>query len=236
MLVRYGRSASYSATGLWEELETDWVVLDCELMPWSFKAQELLSDQYAPVGTAARSSLGHAKSLLRQASERGVNATDPLAKVQEWLGLAQLYCGSYARYWPVQSLADIQVAPFHVLASEGQLHSDKDHLWHMDMASRLHESGPSLFRDTLHRVVQLNTADESDATRWWEELTLAGGEGMVVKPVEFVSKGNSGLVQPAMKCRGAEYLRIIYGPEYTLPENLERLRNRKPFHKEVAGP
>ena len=110
-----------SNAGLWEELETDWVVLDSELMPWSFKAQELLSDQYAPVGTAARSSLGLAESLLRQASERGVNATDPLAKVQERLGLAQLYCGSYARYcWPVQSLADIQVAPFHVLASEGR--------------------------------------------------------------------------------------------------------------------
>ena len=49
---------------------------------------------------------------------------------------------------------------------------------------------------------------------------------MVVKPMEFVPKGNRGLVQPAMKCRGAEYLRIIYGPEYTLPENLGRLRNR----------
>ena len=29
-----------------------------------------------------------------------------------------------------------------------------------------------------------------------------------------------------MKCRGREYLRIIYGPEYTLPENLDRLRAR----------
>ena len=29
-----------------------------------------------------------------------------------------------------------------------------------------------------------------------------------------------------MKCRGAEYLRIIYGSEYTVPKNLGRLRNR----------
>jgi protein phosphatase len=29
-----------------------------------------------------------------------------------------------------------------------------------------------------------------------------------------------------VKCRGREYLRIIYGPEYTVPENLERLRKR----------
>ena len=72
----------------------------------------------------------------------------------------------------------------------------------------------------------MDTSDESDATSWWEELTDAGGEGMVVKPMDFISKGRRGLIQPAVKCRGGEYLRIIYGPEYTLPENLDRLRNR----------
>lgn len=49
---------------------------------------------------------------------------------------------------------------------------------------------------------------------------------MVVKPLQFIPSGKRGLLQPAMKCRGPEYLRIIYGPDYTLPENLERLRNR----------
>ncbi len=49
---------------------------------------------------------------------------------------------------------------------------------------------------------------------------------MVVKPYSFIAKGRRGLLQPALKCRGREYLRIIYGPEYTLPEHLERLRAR----------
>jgi len=49
---------------------------------------------------------------------------------------------------------------------------------------------------------------------------------MVVKPLEFVARNRRGLVQPAVKCRGREYLRIIYGPEYTAAENLERLRAR----------
>jgi len=49
---------------------------------------------------------------------------------------------------------------------------------------------------------------------------------MVVKPLEFVVRGSRGLVQPAVKCRGTEYLRIIYGPEYSLPQNLDRLRSR----------
>jgi PNKP adenylyltransferase domain, ligase domain len=49
---------------------------------------------------------------------------------------------------------------------------------------------------------------------------------MVVKPFDFVARGRRGLVQPALKCRGAEYLRIIYGLEYSAPENLDRLRAR----------
>jgi protein phosphatase len=47
---------------------------------------------------------------------------------------------------------------------------------------------------------------------------------MVVKPFDFIARGARGLAQPAVKCRGREYLRIIYGPEYDATENLERLR------------
>ena len=49
---------------------------------------------------------------------------------------------------------------------------------------------------------------------------------MVVKPIEFIARGRHGPAQPAVKCRGREYLRIIYGPEYTMDENLQRLRSR----------
>jgi protein phosphatase len=80
---------------------------------------------------------------------------------------------------------------------------------------------------TEHRVVDLgDAASEAAATGWWEGLTERGGEGMVVKPLEFVARWRGALVQPAVKCRGREYLRLIDGPEYTLPANLERLRSR----------
>ena len=224
--------AALTAADLWAELETDWVVLDSELMPWSVKAQELLREQYAAVGAAARTSLKAAGALLRQTEARGIDTGDTLPRVEERLRLARLYSDSYARYcWPVTSLADIRLAPFHLLASEGRLHSDKDHLWHMDVTARLCQADPALFQATEHRVVQLDTSDEIEAIRWWDELTDNGGEGMVVKPMAFIGTGRRGLVQPAMKCRGVEYLRIIYGPEYTLPENIERLRNRNPSKK-----
>ena len=80
---------------------------------------------------------------------------------------------------------------------------------------------------TRHLVVDV-TDPESEAAgvRWWEELTASGGEGMVVKPLDWIVRGAKGLVQPAVKCRGPEYLRIIYGPEYDRPEHLARLRSR----------
>ena len=219
--------AACGESGLWEGLETDWLVLDSELMPWSVKAQELLREQYAAVGAAARISLTAAAALLRQTEARGIDASEGLPGLEERLRLAQLYGDAYARYcWPVTSLADIRLAPFHLLASEGQVHTDKAHLWHMDVAERLSRADTGLFQAIGYRVVEMNSPDELEAICWWEELTARGGEGMVVKPMDYIARGKRDLVQPAMKCRGAEYLRIIYGPEYTLPENMERLRNR----------
>ena len=218
---------AFEKAGLWAGLDTDWALLDCELMPWSMKAQELLQEQYAAVGAAAQTGLSAAQILLRQAEARGIDTSAVLPRFDERLSLTQLYRASYARYcWPVTSLSDIKLAPFHLLASEGAMHTDRDHLWHLDAAVRLRRADPDLFRETRHKVVNLNSPDEDDATLWWQELTGDGGEGMVVKPTAFVATGKRGLVQPAMKCRGREYLRIIYGPEYTRPENLERLRNR----------
>ena len=76
-------------------------------------------------------------------------------------------------------------------------------------------------------MVDVTNPVEVDAVvDWWTQLTENGGEGMVVKPLDFIAKGKKGLLQPAVKCRGREYLRIIYGPDYTSEENLTRLRRR----------
>jgi len=141
---------------------------------------------------------------------------------------ADLYVEAYRRYcWTVRSLADLKLAPFHLVASEGTVHTAKDHLWHMETLARICRADPSLLLATPFQVVDLtDRADQDKGIKWWEELTASGGEGMVVKPLEFVAKGRKGMVQPAVKVRGREYLRIIYGPEYTLPENLLRLKSR----------
>jgi PNKP (polynucleotide 5'-kinase/3'-phosphatase) family adenylyltransferase-like protein len=125
----------------------------------------------------------------------------------------------------VGSLADLRLAPFHLLASEGAVHVDKPHAWHLEMLGRLHAPGEPPIVPTPPTIVELTVADDRRrGVDWWREVTERGGEGIVVKPAEFVARGRRGLVQPALKCRGPEYLRIIYGPEYSMPEHLERLR------------
>ncbi len=135
---------------------------------------------------------------------------------------------SYRRYcWTVHSLADLKLAPFHLLASEGAVHTDKDHVWYMTTLARLCAADDRLLLATPYKIVNLNdNGGQQEGIAWWEELTASGGEGMVVKPFQFIGKNRRGLLQPAIKCRGREYLRIIYGPEYTAPEHLERLRSR----------
>ena len=216
-------------SGFWEQLATDWACLDCELMPWSAKAQELIRHQYAAVGAAARAALPEAVSALEMTAAHGTSPVgELLTRYKERTELAARYEQAYRRYsWPVSSVADLRLAPFHVLATEGTVHVDKDHVWHMATLARVCEADGDVLFPTAHRVVDVTDPEsEAGAIRWWEEMTDRGGEGMVAKPLPFVARGTRGLVQPAVKCRGGEYLRIIYGPEYTLPENLNRLRSR----------
>lgn len=89
------------------------------------------------------------------------------------------------------------------------------------------QADPELLLATPYQLIELNdAASVAEGIQWWRDLTGRGGEGMVIKPLSFIARGSRGLTQPALKCRGAEYLRIIYGPEYTVPANLERLRAR----------
>ncbi len=202
--------------------------LDCELMPWSAKAQELLRSQYAAVGAASRAALAEVVDTLERATANGVDAGALLMQARERLVLAEKYVDEYRRYcWQVSSIDDLRVAPFHLLATEGKVYTGKDHGWHMAMLEKLCAAAAPVLAPTSRRVVEVtDPVSEAEGVRWWEELTGRGGEGMVVKPFDFVARGRRGIVQPAVKCRGPEYLRIIYGPEYTLPENLERLRSR----------
>ncbi len=215
--------------GLWESLNTDWLCLDCELMPWSVKAQELLRQQYAPVAASAQVAVDAAITSLMSTEQRGVSVKKMLDVFQERAASVKGYTEAYRRYcWQVKNITDLKLAPFHLLATEGKVYFDKDHQWHMEILKKLCQSADNelMFATSYGTVDLSDPVNETDATQQWEKITESGGEGIVIKPYDFVAKSKRGIVQPAVKCRGREYLRIIYGPEYTLTHNLERLKSR----------
>ena len=222
-----------NAADFWASHNTTWVCLDCELMPWSAKAQELLRTQYAAVGAAGRASLPRAVEALEHAVARlNGNGKEMLEEVKEEYRRREENIGkfvaAYRQYcWSVSSLNDLKLAPFHLLATEGHVHTGKNHVWHMETLANICREDPQLLLATAHKIVDVtDPASEVEGIEWWMKLTERGGEGMVVKPLDFILRGKRGLAQPAVKCRGREYLRIIYGPDYTTNEHLVRLRSR----------
>ena len=234
--------AALEASGFWRDFNTDWVCLDTELMPWSAKAQKLLEEQYAPVGRAGRSGLASVVDTISKAatalsattvdveaqSSQKVDLSVLLERYKERADALDLYTDAYRRYcWDVKSIDDYRIAPFHILATEGKTWCAENHLWHMETITKYISGTDPIFMETNYLLVDL--LDENSVAvgvKWWEDLTASGGEGMVVKPFDFIATNGSELLQPAVKCRGREYLRIIYGPEYMLEDHLIRLKRR----------
>ncbi|ADG76013.1 metallophosphoesterase [Cellulomonas flavigena DSM 20109] len=221
-----------TAAGLWDDLggaAPGWLLLDCELLPWSLKAGDLLRHQYASVGAAAATALPAATAALEAAAAAGLPVDDLLARTRSRGANADGYRDAYRRYvWPTDGLDGVRLAPFQVLASDAGTYETRDHLWHLGVADALVEADTSgVLAPTRRLVVDLaDDASRAAGVAWWQDLTAAGGEGMVVKPLANLVRGRKGLLQPGVKVRGREYLRIIYGPDYTEPQHLTRLRSR----------
>ena len=215
-------AAAADKAGLFAELDTDWLLLDAEVLPWSAKARELIRDQYASVGAAAGAALPAAVSALEAAAARGLDVGDLLAAQRHRLADAAAFTTAYQRYVrPTDGLTGLSVAPFQLLASAGATYADRPHAWHLAVADRLADAEP-MIRRTGRLFVRSD--DVAAAAAWWTELTATGGEGMVVKPAGNLTHGAHGVVQPGLKVRGPDYLRLVYGPGYA--RDLDRLRDR----------
>lgn len=220
--------AAADAAQLWDRLGTDWLVIDSELLPWSAKSGDLLRDLYASTGVAGTVALEAARRAMADAQQRGVDLDAVAARTAARSGHVGSYVDAYRRYcWDVDGIDGIEIAPFQLLATQGEVLARRPHRWHLEQIDALIEHAPDVLRRTDRRFVDLSDAESvQDATQWWQSLTDSGGEGMVVKPAQPIVRAEGGLVLPGVKCRGREYLRIIYGPEYLEPANLEQLRQR----------
>ena len=220
--------AAIAAAGLWDRLATDWIILDAEVLPWSAKAAALIQQLYAATGAAGTASLGAARSLMADAMGRGVDVEALAARTAGRAGHVAAYVDAYRQYcWDVDGIDGIEIAPFQILAAEGEVLARRPHRWHLEQIDALVDHEPETLRRTDRRFVNLgDDTAVKEATNWWHSLTDDGHEGVVVKPAEPIVTSGRGLVLPGVKCRGREYLRIIYGPEYLEPANLKRLQQR----------
>ena len=223
-------------SSFWKDFNTDWVCIDAELMPWSAKAASLLKEHYAPAGRAGRAALNMASNIIKNASsalngkqaENSIDLNSLYEKFTQREEALTLYTKAYRRYcWDIKSMDDYRIAPFHILATEGKTWNTENHLTQMECIKKYMTGNDPVFIATNYMEIDLLDENSiASGIKWWEELTSSGGEGMVVKPLDFIAVNGKELLQPAVKCRGREYLRIIYGPEYLLHGNLERLKKR----------
>ena len=157
---RRGRRAPACGTSS----DTDWLVLDCELLPWSAKAH---GADPAPVRRRRR---GRARPALaatrrrrsRRAAARGLDVGALLERqTRDRAERVDRYVDAYRRYgWPVDGVDDLRLAPFHVLAAETGVFVDRDHAWHLERCDALVAADPDWIRRTDRRVVDVTDADE----------------------------------------------------------------------------
>lgn len=152
-----------TAAGLWAELGSDWLLMDCELLPWSAKAESLIR-AYAGVGAAGRAALQAVSSVIHQAAGRGLDVADMQERVGGSLADVQAYT---AAYQPYVSDAPVTLAPFAVLAAEAASYAGRDHGWHLSVADRLVAADPALFTPTRRLVLDPSDGDAvKNATDW----------------------------------------------------------------------
>lgn len=218
-----------TAAGFWEQFASDWMCIEGDLL--TVPATPSQPDYAAVVGSAATAALREVNLHLARASQRAQAGPDLRALAEHFQAREQASVSyvqaNRAPTGVVQSLSELRFAPVHLLASEAQAHVDKPHTWHLEqLADLVPHASDLIVATTPHTVDLVESASLDAAIEWWDELSREGRGGIVVMPEAFAVRGDRGLVQPALKARGQEYLRTIYGPEYTLTVHLERLRRR----------
>ncbi|WP_214842457.1 polynucleotide kinase-phosphatase [Exiguobacterium sp. s150] len=211
--------------------QTDFVLLDAEILPWNLKARELIRNQYAHVAEQALLDRKQLQQTLESAVDHVEGIQDWFTEVNQKLEQAETFKQAFQTYcWDVEEIDSIQIAPFHVLAHSEETFFNQSHEWHMSMNQKLAEMD-DLFLATDYKIIE-DTDSANDVIEWWKTMTEDGHEGIVIKPERFMTKVDGKLIQPAIKVRGRKYLSIIYGMDYLEPDNLKRLKKRNVSKKQ----
>lgn len=130
-------------------------------------------------------------SNLDSAARRGIDVVELLDRIRGRAENVDAFTAAYRRYyWPIEGLSGVRLAPFQLLAAEVSTYRERPYADHLQLADRLVEADPELIATTRRIVVDAGDAESVQAgISWWEELTAAGGESMVVKPASNLTRG-----------------------------------------------
>lgn len=214
--------AGAEAAGLWEALKTDWLCLEGQLSGAQFQPGQ--SEEQARIAAGVAAAWPTTLNMLQ-----GTKATDP-----DFLALR---ARMQARGALVERLAGLCAAearattwfftPYHLLAAQSGTFFHQPHAWHTAQLSAFSQGHPTRVRALRSEVLDLQDHDHRRSlVAWWQELSEAGAPGIIVKPVTLELFVNHEYLQPAMKVRGREALRMVYGPFYTEHDLLAHHRTR----------
>lgn len=212
----------------WENLrknmKTDFVALDCEIMPWNYKASNLIDFDFLVPGQCTY--------LSRKYGNYG-----NLTYVEEYLKTLNSYISN--------NEDDFEIRIFNILAT-GNLHFNnrsglferftkvnlgmvKEREWHYNQIESLCKGCKILKPVVYYKYNQYDESINNFILNKWKEFTEKfNGEGFVVKPKYSIMYTDDGyMFQPAIKIRGSKYLQLIYGIDYIDKEYFEMVKKRK---------
>ncbi|MFB8239994.1 polynucleotide kinase-phosphatase [Kitasatospora purpeofusca] len=246
--------AAAERSGLFEELGSDWLLLDAALTGLPAGADlgpapaespaEARQARNAAVVASAGALLPPVLAALERAAARGLDVAGLLDRQRDRAADLRDFAEAHRRAAaPGRPL----LAPFRLLAAEGAnlaTGPEREHLARIDRLVDADRTAPAdgtapdaapadgttptdgtTPAPALHRTARrwVDTGDEAStaaAVAWWEELTAAGGAGIVVRPPVSPTRTApgegrpGGLVQPAVQVRGRERLRLLHGPDH----------------------
>ena len=208
--------SALTRAGFWKRLETDWVCLEGEILPSAWYGKRL--EKYGDILLAGEARYDAAASVLKRfdAEERVGPGRECLRKYRELFESVSGRDGD-----------SLSFAPHHLIAAENRGFFGMPNSWHIETLNGLARRAGAPFVDTPYRLISLEerTGVEECLALW------RGCPGIAIKTLPFFPAGKRGAAQPAFLCRNREQLRLVYGPEYDLPENRLRLNGRKSLLK-----
>lgn len=213
-------------SGIKDKLKYDFIILDCEVLPWNLKARGLIEKDFLVPGQCAWLSryYGIHNSLIKE----------DYKKADKYLKVLETFASDKEmqfKMFQVLAYGQVDITKHRFVSCINGLFLNKQNNYNI-----LKSLENDVFKSIKGTEFSLNS--ESDCykiTQNWEEYCKNGGEGYVFKPSDTLFMPTGYFIQPALKVRGKDYLRLIYGIDYLDKDYFNKISRRQIKKKRVLA-